>query len=188
MTRIIGGSARSRVLQTLRGQDTRPTQAMVREALFSMLQGEIQGARVLDLFAGSGALGLESLSRGAASAVFVDTSRQASAVVLRNIQNLGFSEQATLLTMDWQRALHRLAAQSDAFDLVFLDPPYRLPLDPVVEMLLSCRLLAPEASLALEHGKGQGPEVLPNFSLRRRRAYGDTEITLLDFIGDNIDG
>lgn len=185
--RIIGGTARSRSLETPRGQDTRPTQALVREALFDMLQGEVQGAAVLDLFAGSGALGLESLSRGAASAVFVEKARSAAAVVARNIEKLGFAEQTTLLPMDWRQALSRLAAQGKTFDLIFLDPPYRLPLAPVLSQLMSLALLGPAAVLALEHGKGQGPDLPPYFSLRRRRAYGDTEITLLQYEGDRAD-
>ena len=185
--RIIGGSARSRSLETPRGQDTRPTQALVREALFDMLQGEVQDAMVLDLFAGSGALGLESLSRGAASAVFVEKARNAAAVVGRNIEKLGFQDRATLLSMDWQQALSRLAALGKAFDLVFLDPPYRLSLVPVLSQLTDSALLRPAAILALEHGKGQGPDTPPCFSLRRRRAYGDTEITLLQYEGECAD-
>lgn len=185
--RIIGGSARSRSLETPKGQDTRPTQALVREALFDMLQRDVQDATVLDLFAGSGALGLESLSRGAASAMFVEKARSAAMVVDRNIEKLGFGERATLLSMDWRQALSRLAAQGKAFDLVFLDPPYRLSLVPVLALLVDQSLLAPGAVLALEHGKGLGPEMASPFSLRRRRAYGDTEITLLQYEGDSTD-
>ncbi|MCI8553925.1 MAG: 16S rRNA (guanine(966)-N(2))-methyltransferase RsmD [Clostridiales bacterium] len=120
--RVITGTARGRRLETLPGEAvTRPTAERVKEALFSIIQFEIEGRRVLDLFAGSGQLGLEALSRGAANCVFVDNSRMAAEVIRRNARVTGLSEHARILTQD---AMSYLQRPGDTFDLAFLDPPY----------------------------------------------------------------
>ena len=124
--RIIAGSAGGRLLVAPKGMDTRPTQDKIKESLFSILGGETDGARVLDLFAGSGALGLESISRGAKFAVFVDKSRPAQEAVAKNVEALRLGAQTELLRCHWKIALKKLEARGDRFDLIFLDPPYRM--------------------------------------------------------------
>lgn len=119
--RIITGSARGRRLISPEGADVRPTTDKVKESLFSIIQFEIEGRAVLDLFAGSGQLGLEALSRGAASCVFVDASAKSLAVVRRNIALTGFEARSEVVHGD---AISFLASASRKFDLVFLDPPY----------------------------------------------------------------
>lgn len=119
--RVITGSARGRRLKTLDGQDVRPTTDRVKEAIFSILQWELPAASVLDLFAGSGQLGIEALSRGAGHCVFVDVSRDSVAVVRENLQATHLMEQATLLTTD---AISYLKHCNRSFDIVLLDPPY----------------------------------------------------------------
>lgn len=123
--RIITGSAKGTKLFTLEGEDvTRPTAERAKEAMFSMIQFEIEGRRVLDLFAGSGQLGLEAMSRGAAYAMFVDSSRDAMAVVKKNAEKTHFFSECGYLVSDYRSYL-RKAAGRDKFDIVFLDPPYR---------------------------------------------------------------
>lgn len=121
MMRIITGSARGRRLKTLDGMDVRPTAEKVKEAVFSAIQFDIEGRRILDAFAGSGQLGLEALSRGAKSAVFLDSSEKAIAVVKENIAACGFEKQAKLLHTD---AVMYLMSCRETFDIAFVDPPY----------------------------------------------------------------
>ena len=120
--RIITGSAKGVSLQTLEGDTTRPTSARAKEALFSMLQFDVEGRRVLDLFGGSGQLGLEALSRGAASCTFVDAAPEAVAVIRKNIEKTGFADRARVQNADYRNFLRK--CRDDGFDLVFLDPPY----------------------------------------------------------------
>lgn len=119
--RVITGSARGRVLYALEGDDVRPTTDRIKEALFSIIQFEIEGRKVLDLFAGSGQLGIEALSRGAKSAVFVDSSKKSIEVVQKNLELTGLSHSAKVLCREGVSFLKTCA---EKFDVVFLDPPY----------------------------------------------------------------
>ncbi len=119
--RVITGLARGRRLETLPGDATRPTGEKVKESLFSAIQFDIEGRRVLDLFAGSGQLGIEALSRGASGCVFVDKNTEAVKVIRQNLQHTGLAEKSQVLGTD---ALSYLTRPGDRFDLVFLDPPY----------------------------------------------------------------
>ena len=188
--RIISGSARGRTLTAPRGRDTRPTQDYVRESLFNIIQRDVPGSTVLDLFAGSGALALEALSRGASRAVLADRSRQATECIRRNAETLGFTEQSEILQCDWRTALARLARSGACFDLVFLDPPYELALYPeMVESLASRQLLADGALIVIEHRKDIRFDLSPSFKPRDLRTYGDTGIHLYTYQpGGSADG
>lgn len=120
--RVITGIARGKNLKTLEGNDVRPTSQKVKEAVFSAIQFDIEGRRVLDLFAGSGQLGIEALSRGAESAVFVDSSNASVKIVKQNIEATGFEAKARVYTADY---LSFAAMSRDIFDIAFLDPPYQ---------------------------------------------------------------
>jgi len=124
--RLIGGDAHGRRLKAPQGLKTRPATARVRASIFSRLAArcELDGARVLDLFAGSGSLGLEALSRGAALAVFVDSSRAATATIAHNLDQLGLAARARILPFDFRRAITELAAANECFDFIFVDSPY----------------------------------------------------------------
>ena len=119
--RVITGSARGRRLKELDGMETRPTTSRVKDGLFSAIQFDIEGRRVLDLFAGSGQLGIEALSRGASGCVFVDKNTDAVKIIRQNLQHTNLAEKAQVLGTD---ALAYLTRPGDRFDLVFLDPPY----------------------------------------------------------------
>jgi len=177
--RIIAGEARGRVLAAPKGLKTRPTQDRVRESLFSILMPRIPGARVLDLFAGSGALGLEALSRGAAHATFVDHSRAAQAAVRRNIEAVGVSGRAALLPCDWREALRRLRPEGARFTLVFLDPPYRMPgAEALPGALRDSGVVSDETLVVFEHARDFTPGTA-GWRVRDMRVYGDTVITFL---------
>lgn len=123
MMRIITGKAKGKRLLTLEGSDTRPTAERAKEAIFSSIQFDIEGRRVLDLFAGSGQMGLEALSRGAGEAMFVDSSLQAMDIVKENAKNTGMFDLSRFLVSDYRNYI-RKAAGKESFDLVFIDPPY----------------------------------------------------------------
>jgi 16S rRNA (guanine966-N2)-methyltransferase len=169
--RVVAGDFRGRRLAAPRGARTRPTADRVREALFSIL-GEVSGARVLDLYAGSGALGIEALSRGAESAVFVDRDPRAVAAIERNLESLGLQE-----TVVRQDAVRFMARAEGMFDLVFCDPPYdsasRLA-GPLAEGLPA--LTSEHARIVTESDK-RNPLELP-FPLVTERTYGDTRIAI----------
>ena len=170
--RIVAGEHKGRRLVAPKGTRTRPTADRVREALFSML-GELSGARVLDLFAGSGALGIEALSRGAASAVFVERDARAAAAITRNLEAIG----ATAAEVRREDVQHFLARVEGPFDLVFVDPPYdsasRLAV-PLSETLPG--LVSEDARIVTESDK-RTPLTL-TLPLLAERAYGDTRIAI----------
>lgn len=176
--RVMGGELRGRKLVTPEGGTTRPTAARVREALFSML-GPIGGARVLDLCCGCGSLGIEALSRGAEEAVFVDDSAAAAAAARTNIETFGIADRATVLELDVVRAIQRLRADDERFDLVLIDAPYsKAPaLVRKLEDLLP-DLLEPGAKVVLE-GDRRNPPSLP-LPLDRERSYRDVLVRLYD--------
>ncbi len=170
--RIIAGEMRSRRLKAPEGMDTRPTADRVKEALFSILNGRVYGAKVLDLYAGSGALALEALSRGAESAVLADHGRAACAVIQENIDALGCQGRAALLRMKDTAALAALQKQNARFDLIFLDPPYRMDTAPVCAALLAAGLIAEDGMIVIEHSRETPPDIAPPLTLRDRREYG----------------
>ncbi len=179
--RIIAGTFGSRRLKAPEGMDTRPTADRVKEALFSMLGGGLSGATVLDLYAGSGALALESLSRGAAFAVLVDQSKPACKVISENIASLGCEKEARLLPMTDGAAIGLLSREGARFSVVFLDPPYRMDTAPIAEKLLDGNLLLPNGALVIEHSVKTPPLIDDRLTLTVRRAYGDTALSIYHF-------
>ena len=171
--RIVGGSARGRTLRAVPGDSTRPTADRVRQSLFDLLGQRMDGLRVLDLYAGTGALALEALSRGALSATLIEKDPKAFAVLERNASELGFVQACSFVRDDVLHALPRL--RGTQFDLVFSDPPYALQAgQPVLDALRSNDLLAPGARVILEGDKRSPvPAGLP---LQAEKKYGDTRV------------
>lgn len=153
MMRIITGSAKGKKLLSLEGEATRPTSERIKEAIFSSIQFDLDSRRVLDLFAGSGQMGLEALSRGSAKATFIDSSREAMEIVKENAKNTGFFDSCHFLVSDWRNYI-RKAAGRESFDLVFIDPPYanKCCAD-AVEALVKAELIIPGALIVLESGE-----------------------------------
>ena len=175
--RIIGGSQRGRTLRAPSGRGTRPTSDRVREALFSIL-GDVEDLDVLDLFAGSGALGLEALSRGARSATFVEDARPALRALEANVAELA-GDTATVVPGDARKALKRLAASGRRFGLVFVDPPYAMvERAAMLADLLAAGLLVEGAWVVVERAtRDAAPAAPPPLEHRFDRAYGDTTLT-----------
>lgn len=172
--RVITGTAGGRPLKTLSGQDVRPTVAKVKEALFSSIQFEVEGAKVLDLFAGSGQLGLECLSRGAQSVTFVDASKASLSVVEGNLSYCGLLQGATLIHRD---SIAYLSSCSEYFDIVLLDPPYNTDLvDRSLELLSS--LTSSSAVVVCETpATKELPESVGELTLTKTKKYGSSRLT-----------
>jgi 16S rRNA (guanine966-N2)-methyltransferase len=155
--RVIAGTYRSRTLKSLKGLPLRPTSDRLRETLFNVLAPNITSSRFVDLFAGTGAIGIEALSRGAAEVVFVENHAPAAALIHRNLESLDIHSGVTVLALDAFRGLEKLASRlkssSVGYDFVFLDPPYAAAKDysRVLEFLGSANLLAPGGIVIAEH-------------------------------------
>ncbi|WP_402469057.1 16S rRNA (guanine(966)-N(2))-methyltransferase RsmD [Isoptericola aurantiacus] len=185
MTRIVAGTLGGRSL-AVPPSGTRPTSERVREALFSRLEhlGVLADARVLDLFAGSGALGIEAASRGAAEVVLVDAARRAADVARRNVSSLGLGHTVRVLAEPAERCVARLAADGGGgaprFDLVFLDPPYDLPgpaLDAILADLAAPGVLGSDAVVVVERARRSGePGWPPGLAPFAAKTYGDTTV------------
>ena len=177
--RVITGSARGRRLLELEGMETRPTTGKVKEGVFSALQFDIEGRRVLDLFAGTGQMGIECLSRGAASAVFVDQRKDAAGLVRKNLELTGLSDRAKVIHGD---AREFLARTSERFDLVFLDPPYASGLlEEMLERITApgFDILRPYGIIIAEHPAEKDLPGLPTaYRLQRTYRYGKIAVTL----------
>ena len=176
--RIIAGRYRGHPLTAPAGRTARPTTDRVREALFSILGSSVEGASVLDLFAGSGALGLEAMSRGAARAVFVEASPKALASLRKNCARLG-ADPVRVVRGRVEESLPRLVKDGESFDLVFLDPPYRKGLAKKTLDRLDDRLLRPGARVIAEHEAEISPPAVADgrLSAQDTRRYGDTVLT-----------
>jgi len=181
--RIIAGKARSRTIEAPKGRDTRPTLDRVRENLFNILQRRTYDARVLDLFAGSGALAMEALSRGAAHAVLVDKDRQAHQVEKLNAEKLGFAGDCRILLMDWKQAASMLQGEGEKFDLVFLDPPYAMS-DLREVMACLAPLLAQDAVVIVEHEARVAPMTPDGYEMFDSRKYGYVGVSLFRRAGE----
>lgn len=176
--RVIAGTYGGRALTAPRGLRTRPTSARVREALFSML-GELDGARVLDLYAGSGALGIEALSRGASRAVLVESDRAALAAIRTNVTGLALDTSVTVLPLRVERAFSELS-RSGPFELVLCDPPWSDIAQAVTVLgrIASSDLLSAEARVVLEHSARDDAPSVRGLTRFDNRAWGDTAMTL----------
>ncbi len=186
--RIVGGSLKGRRISTLSGRATRPTSDRVREALFDLLGARVEGSEVLDLFAGSGALGLEALSRGGVQTVLVESSAAACRIIRKNIERLGLSDRAEVFARDYAVALKKLGRDDRRFDLVLADPPYaaltafppprRRGMEKILCRLDSCDTVRAGGIFILEHFIKSGELILPEgWRKLRRLHYGQTALT-----------
>jgi len=174
--RVIGGAARGRRLKVPKGQAVRPTAARVKESLFNILPHDFSGLRVLDLFAGSGNVSIEALSRGAAKAVLIDESPRSAAVIRDNLSRLGLNERADVWTAPVFRSLRKLAKSGETFDLIFLDPPYdRELVGATLSAIGQCHLLSGAGRVVAEHSAREAVKTrYENLVLNDQRRYGDT--------------
>lgn len=149
--RVIAGKARRLLLKTIDGLDTRPTTDRIKETLFNILQIQVPGSRFLDLFAGSGGIGIEALSRGARAAVFVEQNQKAADCIRENLRNTRLEEDAAVMVCDAVTALRRMEGKQEPFDLVFMDPPYNQGLElAILEYLRHSALIGPDTQIIVE--------------------------------------
>jgi 16S rRNA (guanine(966)-N(2))-methyltransferase RsmD len=184
--RVIAGQFRSRQLKSLKGLALRPTSDRLRETLFNVLAPLIVGARFLDVFAGTGAIGIEALSRGAAEAVFIESHQPAAALIKQNLASLGIRTGVSVLPLDAVRALEKLAAKAtpngdNKFDLAYIDPPYAdaAQYTQVLEAVAKSPLFHPESRIAVEHRRSFDLPAIPGLTTVRRLEQGDAALTFL---------
>lgn len=180
MMRVIGGLARGRRILAPRGRHTRPTSDYLREVLFNLLTQQVEGRMFLDLYAGTGAVGIEALSRGAAGAVFVEHNRSALTMLYRNLETSGFRDRAEVVPMEVLRYLRRATCGSRQFDLIFLDPPYmHTDAAAAIGLIASTEFLAPTGIAILERSTKAIPiEVPPGLALIREVRHGAAVLQL----------
>lgn len=175
--KITGGSLNSRKLKSPKGLNVRPTPGRVKESLFSILAPRIEGARFLDMFAGTGAIGFEAASRGAASVTSVEAHRETANAIEETAQGLGVDKVVSILQAPAERALYRLEGP---FDIVYLDPPYADPVPIQLFRLLREReLLAPDALVVYEHAAKRILPDIPGYRSVREEVYGDVALAFL---------
>ena len=182
--RIISGTLRGKKLHPLKGKNIRPTSDRTREAIFNIIADRTPGAIVLDLFAGSGALGIEALSRGAEMATFIDIAPAAISLLKKNLRSCRLEERARIFPWDIERNLNCLQSHGAQYNLIFLDPPYHKGLAlPALTHLKKNQTMAPGATLVLEHGSiDERPTPLADFELLDQRRYGKTLVSFLGYM------
>ena len=185
--RIISGTSKGRKLVTPRSQSLRPTSDRVKESMFNILQDDIVGKVVLDLFAGTGNLGIEALSRGAKKTIFVEKGRQALRLIQRNLTQFGLESQSEILPKDANRAIGILKQKGESFDLILMDPPYQKGLIQKTLMKLnSHQIYHKDSILVIEHDRREPlSTVMDGWNLIRQRRIGDTLISFLTPQGEN---
>jgi 16S rRNA (guanine966-N2)-methyltransferase len=185
MMRVIAGSAKGTKLKTLKGLSVRPTADRVKEALFNIIGTSVIDSVFVDLFAGSGAVGIEALSRGAASTIFIDHSRINIELIKDNLEKTRLTERAQLLCSDAGRAIDSLAAENNKADLIFIDPPYDLAnVELIVSQIITKALINPSGLVIVEHS-AKNARWVDSFSDCRRKKYGNTSLTFITPPGSN---
>ena len=175
--RVITGIARGRRLKEPVGMETRPTADRVKEAIFSSIQFEVEGRKVLDLFGGTGQMGIEALSRGATHCTFVDLQKQAVAIIRENVNSTGFADQSTVIQGD---ALAFLSRCREKFDLIFLDPPYDSGLlEKAMELIATIDIVSENGIIGCENGSNSGwPVVAEPYRMQKEYRYGKIRTAL----------
>ena len=179
--RIISGTSKGRRLATLRGHTLRPTSDRVKESMFNILGGEIEGKVILDLFAGTGNLGIEALSRGAQRVTFVEKDQEAFKLIQRNLLACQMGDRSEILPREVDRALKVLRGKGERFDLIFMDPPYEKGLiQKTIERLCTERIYHDDSILVIEHNRREPLFDISDFwTLTRQRKIGETLISFL---------
>jgi 16S rRNA (guanine966-N2)-methyltransferase len=187
--RIIAGTYRSRILQSLKGLALRPTSDYLRETLFNVLGPAVEGSRFLDIFAGTGAVGIEALSRGAAGVVFIENHAPAAALIRKNLESLEIRTGVTVLALDAANALDTLQTkhkpQDSGFDFVYIDPPYAAAdqYDRVLQLLGAALFLSPRAKVVAEHRRHAAlPEHIGSLHRFRILRQGDAALSFYKIV------
>ncbi len=185
--RVISGKARGLKLDSPKNQDVRPTTDRVKESLFNIINPYIRESNILDLFAGTGSLGIECLSRGAKNCVFVDKSKDSINIIKSNVKKARVENESTILNVDFKDAVKRLSSQNQKFDVIFMDPPY------YENMFIECLKIIDELNLLYEDGiivvehdtKDLFDESIGNLVKSRDKKYGNTTLTFYKLEAQN---
>ncbi|OMF37416.1 16S rRNA (guanine(966)-N(2))-methyltransferase RsmD [Paenibacillus sp. FSL H8-0548] len=181
--RVIAGEAKGRTLKAVPGMNTRPTTDKVKEAVFSMIGPYFDGGMALDLFAGTGGLGIEAWSRGIEKTVFIDREKISVDTIKQNVQTVNMGSAAEIYRNDAERALKALAKRGQRFRLVFLDPPYKMiSMDSLMAQLVENQLLEQDAIIVVEHDAAHlYPEQLEHFEQLKHSKYGDIAVSIYHY-------
>ncbi|MEW5807525.1 MAG: 16S rRNA (guanine(966)-N(2))-methyltransferase RsmD [Acidobacteriota bacterium] len=177
--RIIGGTVKGTLIKSLKGEEVRPTSDKVREALFDILYGRLEGATFLDCYAGSGAIGIEALSRGASKAVFVEKDGKVASLIRQNLTKCKLEEKAIIIKGDFESSVGDIKKHQDSFDIVFADPPYQgADYRKIVEIVEGEGLLEENGILIIEHlKKAEVPAEWNRIRSFKRKNYGQTTLS-----------
>lgn len=177
--KIISGTLKGRNIEGYNIEGTRPTMDRVKESLFGMIQDYIKDSTVLDLFAGSGNLGVEAISNGAKTAYFIDNNPEVIKVLNKNIANLDIKSKSRVILSDWKKALNTLATQNIKFDLIFIDPPYAYDVyEKILNKVSTLNLLSDDGLIIMEHSNLHLPTTYENLTLYKERNYGNKSINI----------
>lgn len=177
--RVISGKVRGLKLNTPKNEDVRPTTDRVKESLFNMINPYMMESNILDLFAGTGSLGIECLSRGASKCTFVDVSRESIALVKSNIKKARFENESEVLNLDFKDAISKLKIKNNKFDVIFMDPPYYKDMFiDALEKIDNANILEEDGIIIVEHDtKDKFPEEIGSLEKSRDKKYGNTTLT-----------
>lgn len=176
--RVISGSARGLKLNTPGDDRVRPTTDRVKESMFNIVQDWVYDSQVLDLFAGSGALGIEALSRGASQAVFCDNSLDSIKIIKSNIEKARVADRSQIVSGDFKRCLRDMEAKNQSFDMIFVDPPYYKGLfEEVLDTIRSCKILKKDGIVIVEHDAKRPIGQVEGLEVYKEKKYGITMLT-----------
>ena len=185
--RVIAGAAKGRKLQTIEGLSTRPTTDRIKETLFNIIAFDLPESRFLDLFAGSGAIGIEALSRGATQVVFVEYNPQCQQVIQENLMYTKLDKQGRVLGLEVPKALVQLAKEEAMFDIIFLDPPYEAELiEPTLAQIVQNGLLEKDGYIIVERSTQIPLASIPGLRILREKEYRTTVMTFLCLEEENL--
>lgn len=177
--KIISGTLKGRNIEGYNIEGTRPTMDRVKESLFGMIQDYIKDSTVLDLFAGSGNLGVEAISNGAKIAYFIDNNPEVIKVLNKNIANLDIKSKSRVILSDWKKALNTFATQNIKFDLIFIDPPYAYDVyEKILNKVSTLNLLSDNGLIIMEYSNLHLPTTYENLTLYKERNYGNKSINI----------
>lgn len=177
--KIISGTLKGRNIEGYNIEGTRPTMDRVKESLFGMIQDYIKDSTVLDLFAGSGNLGVEAISNGAKIAYFIDNNPEVIKVLNKNIANLDIQSKSRVILSDWKKALNTFATQNIKFDLIFIDPPYAYDVyEKILNKVSTLNLLSDNGLIIMEYSNLHLPATYENLTLYKERNYGNKSINI----------
>ena len=185
--RVISGIAKGHKLKTIKGISTRPTTDRVKESLFNIISGMIPGAEVLDIFAGTGSIGIEALSRGAKKAVFIDRSRICRKIIEDNLNHTKLIDKAVIYQNDVNKGLDILKEKGEIFDIIFMDPPYLdNDIEKILEKISKLNLITPSGYIIVEHSSEKRIQAIADLWIWKEKIFKTTRMTFLKVVEESL--